>query len=276
MNKLFKTLVYDNQVSLSVMDTTELVNKAIKTHGLNKESAITLGSLLTCAVYMAGCLKSDKGAISITVKGDEDCGSISVSGDKDLHIRGYIDGNGKGKLKGGTMTVIKEDGFFRPFIGTCELKCDDVSENLMQYYHQSEQIPTAVAIRVSMADDGTCKRAGGVVMQLLPGTTDENMDKSENVMQHFVDVCAVLDRIGADGILEEYFKGEFSEKALYLYSPDYICNCSRKKIEGILLSMQKQELQDIVKEQGCVSVHCHYCNTDYVFDEKDVEELFRK
>jgi len=276
MNKLFKSLIYDNQVSLSVMDTTELVNKAIKTHSLNKESAITLGSFLTCAVYMAGCLKSDAGAISITVKGNEDCGSISVSGDKNLHIRGYIDGNGSGKLKGGSLTVIKEDGFFRPFLGTCELRCDDVSENLMQYYHQSEQVPTAVAIRVKIAEDGSCSRAGGVVMQLLPGTTEENMDKAENTMQHFVNVCEVLDDIGADGIIKKYFKDEINEKTLYLYSPDYICNCSRKKIEGILLSMPKEELDSIIKEEGKVSVHCHYCNTDYVFNQDDVNELFKK
>lgn len=276
MNKLFKALIYNNEVSLSVMDTTELVNKAIKIHSLNAKSAITLGGFLTCAVFMAGCLKSDRGAISITVKGDEQCGSISVSGDKDLHIRGYIDGTGEGKLKGGTLTVIKEDGFFRPFMGTCELKCDDVSENLMQYFHKSEQVETAVAIRVKMADDGTCQSAGGVVMQLLPGTSEESMEKAENMMQNFVDYCSVLEKLGADGIINEYFKDEINEKTLYLYSPDYVCNCSRHKIEGVLLSVPKQELKDIIKEQGNVSVHCHYCNTDYVFDDLDIENLFNK
>ena len=132
MNKLYKTLIYDREVSLSVLDTKELVNAAIKVHNLNDVSARMLGGLLTACAYMAGCLKSEKGAVSITVKSGDGSATASVSGDINGHIRGYIDGAENG-LKGGTMTVIKEDGLFRPFVGTSELKCEDISENLMQY-----------------------------------------------------------------------------------------------------------------------------------------------
>lgn len=274
MNKLYKTLVYDNQVSLSVLETTELVDKAIKIHSLSQRAAYLLGSLLTCGAYMAGCLKSDEGSVSLTIKAANGDGAVSVSVDSKLHVRGYVDGSCTESLKGGTLTVIKEDGFFRPFIGTCEIKTDDVSEIFMQYFHQSEQIPTAVAIGVSLNEDGSCKCAGGVVMQLLPDTTEENMDRAENKMQHFVNVTSVLEQYGADGIISEIFKGEIVKKGLYLYHPDYICNCSRKKIEGVLMPMGKAELLSIVKEQGNVSVHCHYCNTDHIFDEKDIEKLF--
>ena len=62
MNKLYKSLIFDRQVSLSVLETTELVNDAIKIHNLDCGSAKTLGSLLTCVAFMAGCLKSDRGA----------------------------------------------------------------------------------------------------------------------------------------------------------------------------------------------------------------------
>ena len=79
MNKLFKALVYDKQVSLSVLDTTQLVNKAIKIHSLSGRSAQLLGELLTVCAYMSGCLKSPKGAVSITVKSGEGSGSASVS-----------------------------------------------------------------------------------------------------------------------------------------------------------------------------------------------------
>ncbi len=61
MNKLYKTLIYDREVSLSVLDTKELVNAAIKVHNLNDVSARMLGGLLTACAYMAGCLKSEKG-----------------------------------------------------------------------------------------------------------------------------------------------------------------------------------------------------------------------
>ena len=135
MNVILKTLVYDRQVSLTILNTTQLVNDAIKIHNVKGGAAKTLADMLTAATYMSGCLKSDVGAVSLTVKADKEVGTVSVSGDKNLHIRGYIDGNLNGKLKGGYMTVVRDDGFFRPFVGTCELVCDDVSENLMQYFH---------------------------------------------------------------------------------------------------------------------------------------------
>ncbi|MDE6104417.1 MAG: Hsp33 family molecular chaperone HslO [Clostridia bacterium] len=274
MNKLYKTLIYDNEVSLSVLETTDLVNDAIKIHNLDENSAKTLGGLLTCCAYMSGCLKSERGAVSLTVKGDGEAGSVSVSGDMNLHIRGYINGSCGGKLKGGSLTVIKDDGFFRPFVGACELLGDDVSENLMQYFDKSEQIPTAVAIGVNIRD-GKCTAAGGVVMQLLPGTKDENMDKAEQRMQAFVHAADVVEKYGADGILKEFFHGIVKEEQLYLLFPEYKCNCSRKKIEGVILPLGKAELLKICKEEGSVKVHCHYCNTDYVFTEKDVEELIK-
>ena len=272
MNKLYKALIYDNQVSLSVLDTTQLVNDAIKIHNLTEDTAVTLGGLLTCAAFMSGCLKSDRGCVSLTVKAGGDAGTVSVSGDKDLHIRGYIDGNCGGKLNGGYLTVIKEDGFFRPFTGTCELVGNDVSQNLMKYFQMSEQVDTAVAIGVKMSG-GKCVAAGGVIMQLLPGTSEENMDKAEERMQAFVNAADVVENYGADGIMKEYFP-ELEEKQTYLYFPEYKCNCSRKKIEGVIVPIGREELLKIAAEEGAVKVHCHYCNTDYSFNKDEIENLF--
>lgn len=276
MNKLFKSLIYDKQVSLTVLETTDLVNKAIAIHSLDACAAKLLGSLLTCCAYMSGCLKSEKGAVSLTVKAADGDGAVSVSGDKDLHIRGYADGSCTKSLKGGTLTVIKDDGFFRPFTGACEIRTDDVSEILMQYFHQSEQIPTAFAVGVKLDDKGLCRAAGGVVMQLLPGTSQANMDRAENAMQNFVRAADVVEELGADGIITKYFGEDIPRGGLYLSHPDYICNCSREKIARVLIPLGKAELTDLLKERGKVSVHCHYCNTDYLFDGEDIDGLFKQ
>ncbi len=273
MNKLYKSLIYGGYVSLSVLETTELVNAAIKVHNLNEGSANTLGGLLTACAYMAGCLKNERGAVSLTVKADGDAGTASVSGDINGHIRGHIDGSCNGKLNGGYLTVIKEDGFFRPFVGTCELVGNDVSRNLMQYFDKSEQIPTAVAIGVKMLG-GKCVAAGGVVMQLMPGYTQEIMDRAEERMQAFVKAADVVEKYGADGIIDEFFENEIKDGQIYLTFPEYKCNCSRKKIEGVIMPVGKNELYKIIEEEGAVKVHCHYCNTDYEFTRADVDKLF--
>lgn len=274
MNKLYKALIYDYEVSLSVLDTTELVNQAIKTHNLDGKSAEILGGFLTACAYMAGCLKNDTGAVSITVKSGDGSATVSVSGDMSGHIRGYIDG-ADGGLKGGTLTVIKDDGFYRPFLGTCELTCDDVAENLMRYYTKSEQIDTAVAIGVEI-ENGKCVAAGGVVMQLLPGTHEENMQRAEDAMQNFVNVAEFIREKGADGLMREYFPDLSEKNGLNLTFPEYKCNCSRKKIEGVILPLGLDELMKICDEEGKVSVHCHYCNTDYDFSREQIVKLLKK
>lgn len=273
MNKLYKTLIYQNQVSLSVMETTDMVQDAIRIHNLGDKEAELLGGLLTAATYIAGCLKSPKGAISITVKSQDGSATASVSGDVKGHIRGYAEGAQNG-LKGGVMTVVKEDGFFRPFVGVSALKSQDVSQNLMEYFHVSEQIPTAVAIGVSVKG-GVCECAGGVVMQLLPGTSQANMDKAENRMQSFVNIIQVLKTHGAEGIMKEYFAEDTLKGGVYLTFPQYKCNCSREKIaNNVLSALGKEELYSILAEQGKISVHCHYCNKDHVFLREDVDKLF--
>ncbi|MDE6001538.1 MAG: Hsp33 family molecular chaperone HslO, partial [Clostridia bacterium] len=149
---------------------------------------------------------------------------------------------------------------------------NDVSQNLMKYFQMSEQIDTAVAIGVKMSG-GKCVAAGGVIMQLLPGTSEENMDKAEERMQAFVNPADVIEKYGADGIMKEFFS-ELEDKSTYLYFPEYKCNCSRKKIEGIIIPLGRDELLKIVEEEGAVKAHCHYCNTDYSFMREDIEKLF--
>ena len=272
MNKLYKSLVYDMQVSLSVLETTDMVNDAIKIHRLDDASAEILGGMLTAAAYMAGCLKSERGAVSLTVKSGDGSATVSVSGDSKGHIRGYIDG-GEGGLRGGTLTVIKDDGFYRPFVGTCELVSSDVSLNLMEYFDISEQIPTAVMIDVKIKD-GRCVAAGGVIMQLMPGVSEENSAKAGETMQSIPDIAEEIERVGAEGIMNEYFASETERGGAYLTFPEYRCNCSRGKIRDVIVSLGKSELQSIISQEGEVRVHCHYCNKDYVFTEKDVEEIF--
>ena len=274
MDALCKTLICNKQVSLTVAETTALCGRARDIHSLEPGAAKTFGELLTCGVYMAGCLKSDRGAISITIKGAEGNGSASVSGDINLHMRGYINGASGGRLKGGFMTVIKEDGFFRPFTGAIELISDDVSENMEHYFDLSEQIPTKVKVG-ALFNGEMCVAAGGVVMQLMPGHDEAAKKLVEQKKEELGDIAEDIRQLGAEGVLKKYFSGEVEGSHIYITRPEYKCNCSREKIYALLLSMGRQELENILTEQGEISVHCDYCNTDYKFGKEDVENLFR-
>lgn len=271
MDKILRNLIFKGQVSVAVMETTELVNGAIAVHGTGAAASRLLGGLLTCAAYLASSLKEDTGSVSLTVKAKDGDGAVSVSADKNLHIRGYADGTCTQTLAGGTLTVVREDGYSRPFVGTCDIHGDDVSDILARYFGQSEQIASAVSIFAEIGEDGKCVRAGGVVMQLLPDASDEAVNGATELFDSYREN---YQSVGAEQAYSKLFAPVASGNAETL-TPEYKCNCSESKIKGVLSAVGKEELLKICDEVGEVKVHCHYCNTDYSFDRTRIEEEFQ-
>lgn len=273
MNKIIRTLICGGQVSLTVMDTTRLVNDAIAIHHTDAEASRLFGGLLTGGAFLATSLKSENTGVSITVKAKDGDGAVSVSSDSALHVRGFADGSCTRTLTGGTLTVVREEEGAMPFIGTCEIVSDDVSDIFATYFQQSEQIPTAVSITCETGADGGCLCAGGVIIQLLPEADDEAVDNASRAFYGYVDSPEALMQLGADGVYEKFFSSLSGGDKYELY-PEYRCNCSESKILKILASVGKEELLKIASEQGNVSVHCHYCNKDYVYDKFFIEKNF--
>ena len=274
MNKIIRSLICGGSISLTILDTTRLVNDAIAIHNTDKDASALFGGLLTGGAYIAVSLKSAEAGISLTVKAKDGDGAVSVSSDSALHVRGYVDGSCTRTLVGGSLTVVRETEGAMPFVGTCEIASDDISDILATYFQQSEQIPTAVALSVEMGADGKCLSSGGVIIQLLPEAPDEAIDEAGEAFENFKNSKDALLQLGADGVYEKFFAHlSYGEK--YELYPRYKCNCSEAKIIRMLTSVGRQELLNIVEEQGVVSVHCHYCNRDYVYDKQQIDKIFR-
>lgn len=272
MDKIIRFLAFKGNVQVTVLKTTSLVNKAIEIHSTTPTASKLFGELLTCCAYFASGMKSQKGAVSVTIKAKDGDGAVSVSSDALLHVRGYVDGSCTQTLVGGTMSVVREDGYYEPFVGTCEITKNDVSDAFSKYFQQSEQIPTAVNVKAVIGEDGKCVSAGGLIVQLLPDCVDDETDMAEKA---FFDYCDDVNapNYTAEEIIEKFFGGKQCGEVTTQF-PEYRCNCSESKILGVLKAVDKSELLNICKEQGNVTVHCHYCNTDYVYDEKFIEENF--
>ncbi|MGN0807682.1 MAG: Hsp33 family molecular chaperone HslO [Candidatus Coproplasma sp.] len=272
MDRIKRFLAYNGNVQITVLETTALVNRAIEIHSTTPSASKILGGLLTCCAYFASGIKAQSGAVSITVKAKDGDGAVSVSSDAQLHVRGYADGSCTQTLKGGSLTVVREDGYFQPFVGTCEIDSDDISDAFAKYFQQSEQIPTAVKVDVTVDENGKCVSANGLIMQLLPDADDDETDAAGEAFYNFTqDVSSST--YTAEEIVERFFSGSINGEVVEVY-PEYKCNCSQGKIKGVLASVGKAELLKICEEQGQVKVHCHYCNTDYVFDKDSIEENF--
>ena len=284
MNKLLKTLVFDDQISVAVLDTTEMVNDAIKIHKLSPVCAAAFGRTMTASTFMASGLKNQKDKLTVVIKGDGPCGKITVCGNGDLFMRGSIDNpqvdiplRADGKLnvggcvgKNGKMVVIKSMGLKESYTGSSELVSGEIAEDFTSYYALSEQQPTAMALGVKIGKDLTCIGAGGVIVQALPFASEENLIKAEEIVKSLSNVSTVVGEIGAEGILRKYFGTE----KFFEFSPSYKCQCSREYISEVLVSLGKQELNKIIEEEGKITVNCQFCATDYNFYSEDVEKLF--
>lgn len=256
------------------MDVTRLVNDAITIHKTDCPSSRMLGGLLACGAYLGAQLKSADAAVSLTVKAKDGDGAVSVSSDGELHVRGYADGSCTRTLVGGTLTVVREEAGALPFVGTCEINSDDISDIFSAYFQISEQIPTAVALNVDMSVDGSCLSAGGVIMQLLPDADDDAIETAGEAFYNYRNSPSALAGLGAKGVYDKFF-ARLSQGDFYELAPMYKCNCSKEKIEGVLASVGREELLKIAEEQGAVTLHCHYCNKDYVYDKEAIEKTFR-
>ncbi len=286
MGKVLKGLIFDGEISLSIMDTTDIVNKAIELHKLSPLSAAALGRTLTACTFMATTLKNDGDKISVTVKGNGVGGSIVVCGNEKLEMRGCIDEpranlplkpNGKLNVAGcvgteGRITVVKDIGLKEPYTGSCRLVSGELAEDFSAYYTYSEQQPTAMALGVKIGVDYNCVGAGGVVFQVMPGCSEGSIEKAEKLIGEFTAVSSMIEEGGVEEIRRKFFPYDiFTE-----YSPVYKCVCSREYIEGVLLSMGEKELTDAIEEQGQIEVECHFCEKKYVFTKEEIENLIKE
>lgn len=285
MGKIYKTLIFDGQISLSVLDTTDVVNEAIRLHKLTPVCAAALGRTLTVTAFMASQLKGEAERLSVTINGNGAGGKIIAAADSELNVRGAIDNptidlplkaNGKLDVGGvvgnsGYITVVKNLGLKEPYVGRSELVSGEIGEDFAAYYAYSEQQPTAIAVGVLIKNE-RCIGAGGVIMQPLPDCTEENLVKAENLVNKFSDVSKQISETGVEGIIEKYFK-DYDFNA---FDVRYKCNCSDEYVRKVLITLGEKELYDAIEKDGKIEVCCQFCDKKYVYYKKDVDEFLGK
>ncbi|MBP3422925.1 MAG: Hsp33 family molecular chaperone HslO [Clostridia bacterium] len=284
MSNLLRTLIFNDEVSLTIADTTEIVREGMRLHKLSPASAYLYGRGMSALTYMSSCLKESTGEISLSLKCEGEAADMGISGNRALNLRGYVantqiegGANYESELRAlgndGSITIIRDDGYSRPFVGSCgfpqQLSMDDIFE---EYYRSSEQIPTYIATVVEINEEGVCLFAGVLALQPLPFASEETLDKVWSL-----DLYEILETLKGKTV-EEVVRENFqtTSKVWELREARYKCNCSREYLKGVLVTLGEEQLRDIIAQEGAVRVHCHYCNSDYEFTEEDANELFKK
>lgn len=269
--------------------TNELVEDARQRHETSPVATAALGRLLTAAGMMSIQMKGEDDKLTLKVKGDGPLGYLLVEADSRGNLRGFaqnptvlLHANDRGKLDvgdavgKGSLTVTRDLGLKEPYVGTCELQNGEIAEDLTYYYALSEQTPSAVALGVLMSRDNTVRQAGGFILQLMPGATDETAALLEERVSALPPVTTMLDEgLTPEGILERIL-GDRGLEILEKQPVRFQCSCNKEKVAAAVASIGRYELLDLMLAQKTVEAHCDFCNTYYEFSRAELKELFKK
>ena len=272
MNVL-RTLIKSDEISLTIANTTELCKAGALRHHLLGEKAEIFARAVSFATFMSASLKEKRGEVSLSLKTTGKIAELGVSGNQPLDMRGYLDFNESGEENyQGYMTVVRDDGYNRPFVGACEFVSEKtLDENFEEYYRISEQLPTFLATVARTNESGELQFSAIIVLQPLPFASEESL-KTIPKGEALVELVKSLEKQEIGLIAKNVFGAE--EEKIQYKQAGYRCHCSRERLKGVMASVGKEQFLEIIEEEGEVRAHCHYCNTDYVFGLEDVKEIF--
>lgn len=282
-DRLIRAICRNAEIKFTAVCTTETVERARQIHKTLPLATAALGRTLSAASMMGRELKDKNGSVTIQIKGNGPLGAITAIGDCDGCVRGYLQnpaaelpllpnghldvGSGVGR---GYLMVIKDIGVGEPFTGTTALHNGEIAEDITKYFAESEQVPSAVALGVLVDIDQHVKQAGGYIVQLMPGATDEDITRLENNIAKAGAMTAMLESgMSLEDIAHAVLDGfevEFLEEAPVTYR----CGCNHAKVTRALISLGKGELTRLRDEEEGIEVTCQFCDKVYKMTRDDI------
>ena len=284
---LVRGMTMDGSVKVVAIRSTEMVRRAAQIHGTTPNATAALGRALTAGSMMGNMQKVENGSMTLQIRGGGPIGTITVVSDPEGNVRGCVTEpkvplveKYPGKLDvgatvgtDGTLTVIRDLQMKEPYIGSTELISGEIGDDVTAYFVQSEQTPTACALGVLVDRDMSVKVAGGYLVQLLPGAPEEVIDKLEQGIQRAGAVTTMLDQgLTPEDILGQVC-GDLGVVFMETTQVGYKCYCSRRRVESALISLGREELEQIRQEGKTFPVECQFCDTVYEFTPEDIEKL---
>ena len=287
MDYIVRMIAKDAPVKAMAIQGHDLVQRAREIHNTSPVATAALGRTLMATSMMGETLKEKEGSVTVRINGGGPLGSILTVADSGGNVRGYVQNTdvdiplkGPAKLDvggavgtNGAITVIKDLRMREPYVGTIPLVSGEIAEDFTAYFAESEQIPTACALGVLVDRDYSVAAAGGYLIQLLPGASDADIDKIEAGIAKIGQVTNHLSQgVRPEDLLKEVLSG-FEMEVLETVPVEYRCYCSRERRQTALISMGREELTDLIRDQGRAEMTCQFCDAVHVFEKEDLEEM---
>ena len=267
--------------------TKEICETARTTHNLSPVCTAALGRLLTAGAMMGAMCKNDSDVLTLRIEGDGPLSRVTVTADAHCNVKGLVSAtdlwpapkaNGHldvgGVIGKGSLIVIRDTGLAKPYVGQTELVSGEIAEDLTYYFASSDQIPTSVGLGVLVDKDLSVQHAGGFLIQLMPFASEFTISRLEKKLREM------------DSVTEYFRKGKTPEDMIRdVLGPviiedelptAYKCSCSRSRVERVLISLGRENLEEMIGDGEPVTMHCDFCNTDYTFSIDELKTITSK
>lgn len=279
----------DHQIRAFAATTRDLVEYARQAHNTSPVATAALGRLLTAGGMMGIMMKGEEDLLTIKIQGSGPIEGLTVTADSKGNVKGYaynpgvmLPPNEFGKLDvggavgEGVLSVIQDIGLKEPYVGQTILVGGEIAEDLTYYYANSEQTPSSVALGVLMNKDNTVKQAGGFIIQLLPGASEEMIELLEKRLGEIHSVTSLLEEGKTPEMILTYILGGLGLEIMEQSPVQFTCNCDKQRVEKALISIGRKELEEMIEDGKSIEVNCHFCNKHYEFTVEDLSELYEK
>ena len=288
-DKIIKFLAHKGKISVICANTTNLVEKARKTHDLSPVATAAFGRMLTITAIMGAEMKNLKDKLTVQIKGNGPIEMMVATTNNFPKVKGYVANpqidiplNEFGKLDvggavgyEGYINVIKDIGLKDPYIGISPLTSGEIADDFANYFVNSEQRNSAVALGV-LVDKNGVKSAGGYLINPMPDAEEEEISKVEQAIFQAGAMSKMLDQnLSLEEIARKITGDEEVEILEENITPIYQCDCSKEHMAEGLATIGKEELINIIETDGKAEIICHFCNTKYEFNKEELKEIVK-
>ena len=281
---LVKALAFDGTIRAYAVRSTETVAEAQQRHDIWPTATAALGRAMTAAVMMGAMVKGED-KLTLKIEGNGPIGAMLIDANGHGEVRGYVANphtdfelNEHGKLDvkravgtEGTLTVVKDLGLRDFFTGQIPLVSGEIAEDFTSYFVVSEQVPSAVALGVLVNADKTVKAAGGFIIQVMPGATEEAISTLEERISTMKPISTMVDDgLTPEEILNEVL-GSGNVEVLDRMDVSFSCNCSRERFGDAIIGLGEKEILDMIEEDGRAEASCHFCLESYIYPEEELK-----
>jgi len=264
-----RAIAHEGKARVLLVEAKSAANEARERHGLSRGASRISSQGIVAALLMSAHIKGEE-RITMQVQAEKPRFALIV----DVHSDGAV----RARLTPpkvfmqdhstieGAMLVIKHDAEKELYRGISPIEKTSFEVALADYLTRSQQTLGFVRIESPIDSDGRVERATGLLVERLPGTSNEEFEA----------LFGSLRGESLSTVLEEARRGSIvggSLEVLGLRPVEFRCACSTTRAESLLTGLGPEEIAGLIDDPGFAEMTCNFCGEVYVLDAEQLMAL---